>query len=264
MDMEKERINELVSRFNAGHASEDDVRQIEALIESGEIELHELNDLGRLEERVHNMATPTPSSDLDARFYQMLALQKSAKRSFSWRRLFTWPQLAPHLAIASVTLLIGLFGGYLLRPVVNGADKEQMQVLSQQVSDLKEMMMLSMLERESATDRLKAVSLSQDIQEASSKVTAALIQTLNNDENINVRLAALDALRAYSRDSNVRQELIRSISRQESPLVQVALAELMVQLQAKSSVTELEKIVESDRTPEEVKKKIKQSIDILI
>jgi hypothetical protein len=42
--------------------------------------------------------------------------------------------------------------------------------------------------------------------------------------------------------------------------VQVALAELMVALQEKSSVKELEKILKSNKTPKEVKKRIEESI----
>ena len=77
-------------------------------------------------------------------------------------------------------------------------------MLGQEVSDLKELMMLSLLEKESATERLKAVSLTQEMDQASQKVTSALLQTLNNDDNVNVRLAALDALKPYSSDGNVR------------------------------------------------------------
>jgi DNA polymerase III delta subunit len=100
--------------------------------------------------------------------------------------------------------------------------------------------------------------------QASQKVTSALIQTLNNDNNVNVRLAALDALRVYSGEGKVREELIRSIAKQDSPLVQIALAELMAQLQAKSSVKELEKILKNENTPADVKKKIEQSLKVLV
>jgi hypothetical protein len=38
----------------------------------------------------------------------------------------------------------------------------------------------------------------------------------------------------------------------------------MAQLQAKASVKELQKIIQSDKTPADVKNKIKQTIDVLI
>jgi HEAT repeat protein len=126
------------------------------------------------------------------------------------------------------------------------------------------MMMLSLLEKESATERLRAVSMSQDLDQASQTVTTALLKTLNQDENINVRLAALEALEPYSADSKVRTELVLSISKQGSPLVQIALAELMVSLQEKSSVKEFQKLLQDENTPKDVKSKIRQRIEVLI
>ena len=122
------------------------------------------------------------------------------------------------------------------------------------------MMMLSLLEKESATDRLKAVSLTQDMDQASKQVTSALLQTLNNDENVSVRLAALDALRPYSKDGQIREALVRSIAQQKSPLVQVALAELMAELQEKGAIDAFKNILEDGETPSDIKKKIRENI----
>ena len=91
-----------------------------------------------------------------------------------------------------------------------------------------------------------------------------MIKTLNNDENVNVRLAALEALKPYGNNSEVRQELIRAIGNQESPLVQIALADLMASLQEKSSVREFDKLLKDSRTPGEVKERIRRSIEVLI
>lgn len=260
--MEKSKIQELIARYNAEQASPAEVKEIERMLESGQIELHDLTTVNKLDSVIDSMKFPSPTQDLDDRFYQMLALEKRSKSSFSWRQFFSWPELAPKLALASVTLIIGVAIGYFVKPSAQGGD--QMATLTQEVVDLKEMMMLSLLEKESATERLKAVSLTNDMNSASTKVTSALIETLNSDENVNVRLAALEALKPYSRNSHVREELIRSIAQQESPLVQVALAEAMAQLQVKSSVKELQKIMQSDKTPADVKNRIKKSIDILI
>jgi DNA polymerase III delta subunit len=100
--------------------------------------------------------------------------------------------------------------------------------------------------------------------QASEKVTNALFATLNHDENVNVRLAALEALKSYSKGSAVRAKLIESIIIQDSPLVQMALAELMVSIQEKKSVEALKKVMQSDKTPKEVKSKISESIKVLI
>jgi hypothetical protein len=262
--MEKEHIQRLLSRLSIGQATEQEKREIEAYLEAGLISLEDIEDLSRLDAQIMKMDAPTPSSALDDRFYRLLSAEKAKNQPINWMRFFSWPEFAPKLAIASVTLLLGMFAGYVLRSSTVSPKDHMIEALSEQVSDLQEMMMLSLLEKGSATDRLKAVNLTQEMTEASRKVTSALIRTLNEDENVNVRLAALEALKPYARDSIVREALVRSIGQQESPLVQISLAELMVALQEKSAVNEFEKIVESDNTPPEVKRKIRESIDVLI
>jgi hypothetical protein len=195
-----------------------------------------------------------PDLMVDDRFYKMLVAE-------------TQPQKAPVLplyqrvAIAAGLLVCGFMIGYLLQ---SPSGKAEVVQLTEQVSDLKEMMMLSLLEKESATQRLKAVSLTSEMEQVSDKVTDALFVTLNSDENVNVRLAALEALKPYVKSDKVRSGLVAAISKQDSPLVQIALADLMVKIQEKKSVEALRKILEKEDTPKEVKSKISESIEVLI
>jgi hypothetical protein len=259
--MEPERIQELLMKYQEGQADPSEVKEIEKLIEEGVVNLEEIPTLNHLQQQIMNMSLPQPTAELDYQFQSLLQKVKAERKGFSWSRLFSWPELAPRLAFASVTLFIGLAIGFYLLP---DKKNDQVEALTRQVSEMKEMMMLTLLEKESATERLKAVSLTQEMDQVSSTVTQALIQTLNQDENVNVRLAALDALRPYVKRSAVRQELVKSIAKQDSPLVQVALAELMAAIQEKSSVKEFEKLLKSDRTPDEIKKRIEESIDVMI
>ncbi len=256
------KTKELIYRYNTQQASAEEIRLIEEGLEAGTIELTDLVEISQLEGKIEDLKVPSPSANVNDRFYQMLALEKKARPAFSFKQFFSWPEFAPKLAFASFTLLLGIAVGFYLQPQQSSTN--QIETLSLQVSEMKEMMMLSLLEKESATDRLKAVSLTGEMDEASAKVTSALIQTLNEDENVNVRLAALEALKPYVQNSNVREELVKSIGKQSEPLVQVSLAEVMAELRVKSSVKELEKLLGSEKTPSEVKARIKQSIDILI
>lgn len=256
--MEQERIEELIAKYNEGQADPSEIRLIEQLIEDGSIDLSQLRELSLIEQQVMKLEAPAPSTDLDDNFHQMLRTVKAKNKGFSWNNFFSWPELAPKLAFASVTLVLGFLAGYLLFP--SPSSNKEVAQLTSEVQEMKEMMMFSMLQQESATERLKAVSLTSEMTSVSDKVTNALLQTLNNDENINVRLEALEALKPFVRDSRIRKELVRSIGKQESPLVLVALAELMVELQEKSSVKELQKILKNERTPREVKQRIEEGI----
>jgi oligoendopeptidase F len=259
--MEKEKLNELVTKYNEGVADPSEIQQIEKLIEKGELLLTQLTSLEKLNDQIEMMREENTSLNQDNRFYQMLMEEKrKAQPSFSisWPELFEW---MPRLGFAAAVLVVGFAAGYYFQKPSGGDEVKQ---LTQQVQGLKEMMMISMLEKESATDRLKAVSLTEDIDGPSKKVTEALLKTLNEDPSVNVRLAALDALEKFIKLPQVREGLVRSIATQDSPLVQVTLAELMVAMQEKSSVKELKKVLDQKGTPKEVKEKIRESIKVLI
>ncbi len=260
--MEKKQIEEVIAKYNQGLADPSEVKMIEQLIEAGEVEPTQLRELTLLSDQLFKLEDPSPSIRLDDQFHTLLAEEKRKQksRSFSFA-LPSWNVLAPRLAFASVVLITGFIGGYFFnRPSQNSEVHE----LTQQVSDLREMMVFSLLEKESATDRLKAVGLTSEMDQVSAKITAALFKTMNQDDNANVRLAALEALKPYAKQSGVREELVKSIARQDSPLVQVALAEFMAAIQEKKSVKELQKLLQNEKTPIEVRSKINKSIKVLI
>jgi len=258
--MEKQDINELVAKYNAGTINASQIQLIEKLIKQGELDLTQLESLKSLDQKINAQSEPFVSINGDHRFYEMLAKEKRKSRSIT----FSLPDLRillTRFALASSLLAVGFFSGYWFQQPTSTTDVKQ---LTLQVESLKEMMMISLLEKESATERLKAVSLTQEINGPSKKVTEALLKTLNADPNVNVRLASLDALQGYSDLPHVREGLVRSIAIQQSPLVQMALAELMVAIQEKSSVSELKKVLDQKTTPKEVKQKIQKSIEVLI
>lgn len=266
--MEQNQINSLISKYNEGLADPAEVAELEMLIETGQVEITQLHNLGLLDEKIMSMSDVSPSMKLDDQFYSALAKEKKSlvkSPTFSWSELFQWNPPSPFggrgAGFAFAFLIVGLIGGYMINYFQPNSDVKE---LSNQITEMKEIMMLSMLEKESVTDRLKAVSLTNDLNQASKKVTDALIQTLNNDQNVNVRLATLDVLGEYAKNPDVRVQLVKSIASQDSPLVQIALAELMVELREKSSVKEFKKIMEGKSTPKEVKERLKESIDVLI
>jgi hypothetical protein len=60
------------------------------------------------------------------------------------------------------------------------------------------------------------------------EVVAALLERVEYDSNVSVRLAAVDALRAAIDNPNVVAGLAMALERQESPLLQVALSDALL------------------------------------
>lgn len=168
-----------------------------------------------------------PSAAMRARFYRTLnaiAVEPhSEQRSvWSWRPLWV-------AAAAGLALFLGgiAVGRYTFRQPPQADELAQLQ---QQVQSLHQMVALSLLGRQSATARLEGVSWGSRVTQPDRQVTSALLLALNHDPNVNVRLSSADALEKFADDPTVRRALIDSIPVQESPLVQIALIDTLVQI----------------------------------
>jgi len=178
------------------------------------------------------------------------------------KQLFT---LQPGFAMAYSVLLvvIGLALGHFLNAPATVAptnDKKQLEELTAQVSDMRDMMMKSLLKNPSASERIKGVSYTSELTTVRPDIIDALLTTLNNDPNVNVRLMTLEALTHYASMPAVRAGLVESILQQESPLVQAALADVMLQLQEKNAIRPFKKLLQQKDLNSLVRSKIETAI----
>ena len=215
---------------------------------------------------------PLPSDKMQVRFDAMLDTykQEESRRTpgiihylrelFAVRPAFTW-------SYSLVLVVAGLGGGYLLsRPAraSAGSDREALSSLSTQVREMKEVVLLSLLENPSASERIRGVSYTSEITNVNRNVVSALLSTLNNDPNNNVRLITLEALTHYADDAVVREGLVQSILQQDSPLVQAALADVMLKLQEKKAVKPFKELLRQKDLNEMVRSKIQETLTRLI
>lgn len=222
---------------------------------------------------IGELPAPQPSGDMKARFQGMLEefkeKQKPATNPFAGfieklRQLWTM-QPGMQLAYTVVLVVVGLGLGMLInRQNVGSVDKKEIAELGREVKDMKEMMMLSLLENPSASERIRGVSYTSEIQSANKEVIDALLTTLNNDQNVNVRLVTLEALTLYTSDPAVREGLVHAIAQQDSPLMQAALADVMLKLHEKRSVQPLRKLLQQKDLDTSIRGKIEQTITKLI
>ena len=208
--------------------------------------------------------SPESSPALRVKFNAMLETYKAGEAdkrqpiSDLFSKLKNLWTLQPRLQLAYDVglLVVGLALGYFS----NRQNNTQIETLSTQVTEMKQMMMLSLLENPSASERLRAVSYTDDFKDVDTKVVEALLTTLNNDPNINVRLMTIEALTKLANNPIVREGLVQSIIKQDSPLVQSALADAMVKLQEKRSVKSFQQLLKKNNLNELVKTKIEQTI----
>ena len=173
--------------------------------------------------------------------------------------------IQPGFAMAYSVLLVvvGIALGHFLNtpaPIAPSSDKKQLDELTAQVSDMRDMMMKSLLQNPSASERIRGVSYTSELTTVKPDVIDALLTTLNNDPNVNVRLMTLEALTHYASNPAVRAGLVESISEQESPLVQAALADVMLKLQEKNAIRPFKKLLQQKDLNSLVRIKIESAI----
>jgi anti-sigma factor RsiW len=151
------------------------------------------------------------------------------KRASSWNwNVFHWLRSpVGAMAWSAVLLAIGVFAGLRLAgPKPLSLDLAAMQ---SELAGMKQLVVLSMLQQQSASARLEGVTWSTRDQQLDPQVLSALLHTLRYDASVDVRLAALDALSRPGRQPQVHKAILDSLQQQQSPLVQVALIDLLLE-----------------------------------
>jgi hypothetical protein len=149
----------------------------------------------------------------------------------TWKPWFGLGGPLVQTALAASLLLAGVQIGRVLpaRSAPPPSQTAEIAGVRSELRDMREMLTLSLMQQQSATERLRGVSWTSQIDQPGNAVVAALLDTLLHDPNVNVRLAAVDALRRVSDREDVRLGTKRAVGDSTSPLLQVAVIDFMVE-----------------------------------
>lgn len=111
-----------------------------------------------------------------------------------------------------------------------------------------------------ASEKLKVLQTVKSEADPEEYVYEALYMTILGDPNVNVRLSAIEAMLHFSDKPKVRMLLIKALTYQESAIVQLSLAEVIIKLQENGPDEEIRKLLESDQLDLEVKMHLKETL----
>lgn len=167
------------------------------------------------------------------------------------------------IAAGIILLLVGFSAGLLINQK-DGIPLEQVAALQQEINQMKTALVYGGNDQLSASERISAVKLSDRIPQSTSgldrEITEILIYTMNNDQNINVREAAAEALFRFRNEAQIRTALVNSLSKQQDPLMQMTLINMLVELKEKSAINEMKKLLMDSDTREVVKTRLEVGI----
>lgn len=246
--MEKEKLESLLIDYIDGALNPSERLMVEKMMSEDEAVRLLMEQFRSVIQDLNATRELTPPDQLKINFLK--DLQQLERESKGGKQVFFSPVImrsaaAVALVIASVTI------GYWINR--NNQHERELQALKKQMKEMKTMMMAGLNNEQSPSQRMLGVSVAYQMEKPDSDIVNALLKTMNEDANTNVRLAALEALSKFSGEPEVRKELIHSLHTQKDPMVQITLIQLLVNMKEKGVVKELEKIATDEKTMKAVK-----------
>ncbi len=218
--------------------------------------------------RMGNIPEPEPRPGMSTRFYAALDAYQQAHAEKQERRGFWswWPskpvlQFAVSMGCLAVGLMVGLMaaGGHAGAP----ASSNEIAQLRKEMTGMRQLVTLSLLQQQSASERLRGVTWSYRAEPNDVEVLGALLQTVRTDDNVDVRLAAVDALRNFGNSPVARRGLRNALLKQDSPLVQISVIDALTEMKDSEAVPALQKMMETPDLDANVQKRIQQALGSL-
>ena len=169
-----------------------------------------------------------------------------------------WLKIAAIFILTMITFSTGYYIG-------SGKGRQREQQMEVTLNQTKQQVLIASLLDLSGPQKINAVySISQSGQSGDALIDA-LVATMNSDKNVNVRLAAINALTGMiGKNPRVKYELIRSLALQDNSLLQISLIQALTESGVKEARSEIESIARKVNTDERVKAIAKDMIKIII
>ncbi len=240
--------------------------EIDAHLQGCTLCREEYDTLLRLWSKLGTLPEEKPSEGVRQRFYSMLEAYQEGQRHAPAasgvlavvNRMLEkfWPvQPAAQFGLAGLFLLIGIFAGSRL-PSSEGDNNSEITQLRGEVRHMGQLLAISLLSQQSASERLRGVASTYGMDQPDVQVVSALLRALKFDPNVNVRLAAIDALEKFVSDPAVGNEVLESLPRESSPLVQIALIDVLIREKVRQSADVLKSMAADPSVDNAVKQKI--------
>lgn len=263
MDMES-----LLIDYIDGQLSEQAQQEVEAHLQQSAEWRKAYLELKTVMREMAHTPQQQPSRQLSQNFYQLLSEEQeklTPEESPETKEAKVRPLLPKQMwqiAAAVALVVIGLGFGYLWQK--NQQQQTTIGQLQREMQNTQKLLILNMLKQPSASERIKAVNITTEEGTTDYSIIKALIQTLETDESINVRVKAAEALGQIGYTKHIADALVRNLQLQESPEVQIAIIESLVNLQAKQALPNLQKLLKQDSIMQVVKDQAALGIEKLL
>lgn len=279
--MNCQRVQECFIDYQDGSLPADEAAALRAHLASCPTCQREWSALQEITRKVEALpADEEPSPRLREQFYAMLethqrqadapspfALARSRIDRFFAALLPAQPAL--QFAFALALLLGGLFAGqhFLSKPAgappADDSARRELADLRKQMDSMNQLVTYSLLQQQSTSERMQTVLAKMDLKSPDRKVLSDLVGSLAFDPSINVRLSAVEALAQHADDSLVRAGVLSALPRENAPLVQVAMIELLASARDQAARPVFERLSRDEALDRNVREAARRALVVL-
>ena len=215
---------------------------------------------------MENIRDEIPDISLKDDFYAMLKkektiLKKEDSKVVPMRTNVVWIAMKYAAAIL-VIFSVGMFLGRNLQWKSQANIK--VAELRQEVYTMQQNYSLASLSQSTASQRIKAIDIIDDMLQPDETVITALIHTLNHDDNTNVKMAAVSALSRYPENTQVKDAFVEALKNQNDPIIQITLINVLIQIQDDRAKDILKQLIADEDVIPTVKEQAEVGLKVFI
>jgi hypothetical protein len=245
--------------YAAGEINSNNLKLLMAHLEVCDKCREEIRQIETINETFDILPDLNPDPDTDSFIdYSLISRPETKIQLNKLRRIF----IPAGIAASIILFISGFLTGRTHRE--NNLKDQEIAALRAEVNETKNLMILNLLQQQSASKRIQAVSYAEKLDQLQPEVMDALLNSLSNDQSTNVRLASLEALSKYTLNPSIRTELIKAFDQESDPVIQVNMINLMVLLNEKSSAVTMQRLLNDDRTDTLVKDQARKGLEVLL
>lgn len=253
-----------------GMLSEAEARELRRHIETCAACREEFEGIEKTLAALDAMPEEEPSPRLREGFNAMLRAEMAAPEDsasvagrLSRRLEELWGAMAPRpllqfsysLALVLAGLLVGsrFLAPQPASPIADDATQKELAELRAKIDSMGQLVAYSVIRQEPDNARLRAVANKLDNGKLERGDLTQLVNMLAFDPSTNVRLSALEALYPHADKRIVRDGVLASLSRESSPLVQLAMIDFLTSLRDRQAAPTFEAITRDANTDKSVR-----------
>ena len=254
--MKIDKVKLLLEKYYAGESSQEEEEQLRISLKSKELLPEDLQADAELFTMMEALSTDSMNKEIELPTEEPKVVrieQHSQGINLNWTM---------RIAAGFSILVIGVFAGWFIGNQ-NGENSDVAE-LRQDINEMKQLVALTQLRKESASERIMATYEFKKLDSASDEILDALIYTFNNDANANVKNAAAEALFKFGNNDKVRKAFINGLNNQSDPVLQIKLIDMLVGLDEKRALPKLQEMMQRETQMKVVKQKAAQGIGKLL